>query len=654
MRRLIAFLLLAFAAQAAAQVPADPQPKQPSVEAATPVPTPAHALTATDLASWLDGMMPWALTRGELAGAVITVVKDGQVLFARGYGYADVAKRTPIDPDKTLFRVASVSKLFTWTAVMQLVEQGKLDLDKDVNTYLDFKIPDAFGTPITLRHTMTHSAGFEEQLKDYRPTGPSLRQPLGLWLRHHMPARVYKPGDVIAYSNYATGIAGYIVERAYGKPFEQVMEETILQPLGMANATFRQPLPDTLAPSLAQAYRVASGSPMKFEPSAVLPTGGLSVSGGDMAKFMIAHLNKGGPLLQPATSARMMEPTKAPAAGLNAMALGFYHMDRNGRRIVGHGGDIFYFHSNLALLLDENVGLFISINSAGTGGVTAPLRTALLRGFLDRYFPAPPPPDEPALPTAAEHGNVLASQAWHSSRVGVKSWLRLATAQAPSTVTVHGDGTINWSAILNAGGAPKRWREVQPFVWREVNGTSRLVLQRDAAGRPELLATDEIAPVMVWLPASFSTSPAAMKLIWAACAILLATVLLWPVAALVRLYYRTSPTFTGRDQWLFRASRIVPVFLLVFFLGWFQLMTESSTNLEKFSSSLDPTLWLLQAAGVMGALGTLLLLWRAVQAWRDARFDWWGRISTLVLALAALVIVWAGVVYNLFDFGLTY
>ncbi|MDB5365711.1 MAG: serine hydrolase [Rhodospirillales bacterium] len=654
MHRLLAALFLLVAGAAAAQVPADPAPVPPMIQAATPVPTEPHVLSEADLASWLDGMMPWALARGDLAGAVVTVVKDGQVLFARGYGYADVAKRVPIDPAKTLFRVASVSKLFTWTAIMQLVEQGKLDLDRDVNTYLDFKIPDAFGTPITLRHIMTHSAGFEEQLKDYRPTDARLRQPLGTWLRTHIPARVYKPGEVIAYSNYATGVAGYILERTYGKPFEQVMEDQILKPLGMANATFRQPVPDSLTPDLALGYRLASAPPSGFEPSGILPPGALSVSARDMAKFMIAHLNKGAPLLQPATSARMLEPTKAPVAGLNAMALGFYHMDRNGRRIVGHGGDITAFHSNVALLPDENVGLFISINSAGGMGVTGPLRTALLRSFLDRYFPAPALPDEPTLPTAAEHGQILASQNWISSRAGVASWLRLSTAQAPSTVTVHGDNTISWTAMVGPGGAPKRWREVQPFVWREVNGASRLVAQRDASGRPTMLGTDDIAPVMVWLPASVATGPTAMKLIWSACAVLGCTVLLWPVAALVRRYHDAKPSFEGRDRWLYRASRIVPAFLLVFFFGWFRMMTEIGTNLPKFSADLDPTLWLLQVIGVIGALGTLLLLWRAVQAWRDARFDWWGRISNSVIALAALVIVWAGVVYNLFDFGLNY
>jgi CubicO group peptidase (beta-lactamase class C family) len=654
MRGVLAALFVLVAGSAASQVPNDAAPVAPKVQAASPLSTEAHPLTADDLGTWLDGFLPWALARGDLAGGVVVVVKDGQVLFARGYGYADMNKRTPVDPAKTLFRVASVSKLFTWTSIMQLVEQGKLDLDRDVNEYLDFKIPDAFAAPITLRHIMTHTSGFEEQSKDTRPVDATLRPPLRQFVVDHIPARVYKPGEVIAYSNYATALAGYVLERVYGKPFEQVMEDQMLQPLGMTQATFRQPLPETLEADRAIGYRLSSGASNGFDPSGSLPPGGLSVSGLDMAKFMLAHLNKGAPLLRPETSARMMQPNKAPVPGLNAMALGFYQLDRNGRRIVGHGGDIIAFHSNVSLLLDEGVGLFVSFNSAGKDAVTGPLRTALLRGFLDRYFPAPPRPDEPTLPTAVEHGRMLAANAWISSRAGVASWLRIGTAQAPSRVIVHADGTISWTAMVNAAGAPKRWREVRPFVWREVNGDSRVVAELDALGRPAKLAGDDIPPVLVYLPASFATGPWAMRLVWAAVAVLGATLLLWPVTALVRWQYGAPLALEGRDRLLYRAARIAVLFPLIFFLGWFHLLGEIAISQTMFSAKLDPLLWSLQAVGFVGVLAAALLVWRAVRIWRDRRFGWWGRGANTAVAAAALVIVWAGIVYNLFDVGLHY
>ena len=148
-----------------AKLPTAPAPvpaQSPANDAATGAGTGTGTLTRQDLAAWLDGFMPYAIGRGDIPGAVVVVVKDGEVLLQKGYGYADVAKRTPVDPATTLFRPGSVSKLFTWTAVMQLVEQGKLDLDADINQYLDFKVPPYDGKPVTLRNIMTHTSGIEE------------------------------------------------------------------------------------------------------------------------------------------------------------------------------------------------------------------------------------------------------------------------------------------------------------------------------------------------------------------------------------------------------------------------------------------------------------------------------------------------------------
>src|SRR5688572_25643966 len=165
-------------------------------------------LTATDVNAWLDGFMPYALARGDIPGAVIVVVRDGQVVAQRGYGFSNVAKRTRVDPRATMFRPGSISKLFTWTAVMQQVEQGKLNLDADVNQYLDFKIPPYQGKPITLRHIMTHTAGFEEQVKDIISTNEKEVLPYEQLLKRWVPKRVYAPGTTPAYSNYATSLAG--------------------------------------------------------------------------------------------------------------------------------------------------------------------------------------------------------------------------------------------------------------------------------------------------------------------------------------------------------------------------------------------------------------------------------------------------------------
>jgi CubicO group peptidase (beta-lactamase class C family) len=226
----------------------------------------AKALTADDVNAWLDGYLPYALATGDLAGAVVAVVKDGQILTERGYGFADVASKKPVDPKLTLFRPGSVSKLITWTAVMQQVEQGKIDLDADVNKYLpaDFQIAPRDGKPITMRNIMQHAAGFEEQVKNIiteDPTQPGYIELLKRWT----PTRVFDAGTTPAYSNYATSVAGYIVERVSGESFYDYVEKHIFAPLDMKHSSMRQPLPKELEPIMATGYIVGSGEAKKFE-----------------------------------------------------------------------------------------------------------------------------------------------------------------------------------------------------------------------------------------------------------------------------------------------------------------------------------------------------------------------------------------------------
>ncbi len=230
-----------------------------SAEEHTTPAAPGPVMTATDLGALFDGIMPLQLGSNDIAGAVVVVVKDGQVLFAKGYGYANVEARKPVSPDDTLFRVGSVSKLFTWTAVMQLVEQGRIDLDADVNRYLDFKIPEAFGQPVTVRHLMTHTAGFEDSLQGLFGSDPKQTADLRALLLAHPPARIYAPGTTPAYSNYGALLAGYIVQRVSGEDYATYVQRHILAPLGMAHATASQPLPASLAPLMSTGYARASG-----------------------------------------------------------------------------------------------------------------------------------------------------------------------------------------------------------------------------------------------------------------------------------------------------------------------------------------------------------------------------------------------------------
>src|SRR5690349_10876800 len=444
-----------------------------------------HELTATDVGAFLDGLVPLQINHDDIAGATIAVVKDGKLLFAKGYGYADVEKKKPVSPQDTLFRPGSISKLFTWTAIMQLYEQGKLDLDRNVNDYLDFKIPDAFGKPITLKNIMTHTPGFEEQVKDLF-TNDAAKPNLGEYLKTHIPKRIYPPGTVPAYSNYATAVAGYIVERVSGRPFAQYIAENIFKPLNLTHSTFVQPLPADLAPWMSTGYRLAADKSEPFEVVNPFPAGSVSSSATDMAQFMMAHLGDGqygnAHILKPETARLMHSRLFALDDQANAMCYGFYEESRNGHRIIGHGGDTIYFHSDLHLVLDQNLGFFVSYNSAGRGD--SPGRTNLWEAFLDRYYPF----KETATPSASAKTDAQAAAGTYElSRKSDSSFLKTASLLGQFTVSPVGDGDIEVPQLTGANGKPKRWQGVGPMTFLERDGQDKLIFKSGQDGRMELI-----------------------------------------------------------------------------------------------------------------------------------------------------------------------
>ena len=256
--------------------------------------TKLETLSSADLEPFLDPLMQGYLEHHKIAGAVVVVVHDGATVLAKGYGYADIENKQPMTADATLVRPGSISKLFTGIAVMQLVEQGRLDLDQDVNDYLGFAMPTpSGGVPVTLRRLLTHRAGFEEVIRGMSTKDP-IPQPLGQWLADVLPARLFPNGDVGAYSNYGLAIAGYIVERVAEQPFADYVAEHIFKPLGMTRSTFHQPLPESLAPMMAKGYRRSDEPPLDFfETTTDSPAGALSATGADMGRFMQALLYGG-------------------------------------------------------------------------------------------------------------------------------------------------------------------------------------------------------------------------------------------------------------------------------------------------------------------------------------------------------------------------
>jgi len=608
-------------------------------------------MTADDVSAFLDGIMPQQLAREDIAGAVISVVKDGKVLFAKGYGYSDVEKKTPVSAENTLFRPGSISKLFTWTAVMQQVELGKLDLDRDVNEYLDFKIPATYPQPITLRNIMTHTSGFEETVQELFVGDAKSLKPVGDYLKQHLPARIFPPGTTPAYSNYATCLAGYIVQRVSGQNFDDYIDEHILKPLAMTHSTFRQPLPDSLQPLMSKGYMVASQPAKPFEFVEAAPAGSSSVSALDMTRFMMAHLQdgqfEGVQIVKPETARLMHSRAFENLSDMNGMALGFYEETRNGHRIIGHGGDTQYFHSDLHLVPDAQVGFFVSYNSLGKGEVRA--REAVWHAFLDRYFPYSVA-DKPSSPSAGQDAQEVEGH-YIVSRRGGESILK-ALAVVQTKISRNDDGTISSPDLKGMNGEPKKFKEIGTMMFRDVDDQDRLGFKRDGSGH--LVAVIDF-PFMVFHKAKwYENSAVHLPIIIGALIVFALTLVFWPVTALMRRHYGTPLTLDPQHRRLRLISKLVCVFYLLFFAGYLLFFTLADKDIGILSPRGNPWIRLIQFFGWLGVIGSLVALYNALKSLRDSQRWLWTRIWDTLLAVACLATVFFVFTWNLLNWSLVY
>lgn len=657
MTGLAAMLVLPSSAQLAAQGPvpqviASKGASGPTAARTDAVKTPAP-LNAADVEAWLDGFMPYALERGRIAGAVVVVVRGNGTVLQKGYGYADLKSRKPVSPEATLFRPGSVSKLPTWTAVMQQVEAGKIDLDKDVNAYLDFKIPPFEGKPITMRNIMTHTAGFEESVRHLISSDPKAALPLKKLMPEALPARVYAPGTTPAYSNYATALAGYIVERVSGIPFDTYIEQRVFAPLGMKHSSFRQPLPASLKPLMATGYSTVTEKAKPFEIVIPAPAGSLSSTGADMGKFMIAHLNNGAGLMKPET-ARMMHDYHAPGVGpLNSMALGFYEQQVNGRRAIAHGGDTEWFHSYLWLFPQDDIGLYVSMNSAGKEGAAHAIRSALFHKFADRYLPGDEKFGKVDAATARKHAEMLAGH-YVSSRGSFTNFLALLGLQGQAAIGVGEDGKITFPALDGLSAAARDWVEVAPFVWRDTNTGERLAAEvRD--GKVVRMSLDAGSPFMVFDPAPAGFNAAwLMPALGAALGLILLAALAWPVRALVRRRYGAKLELEGDARRAYRLSRGFAWGVIAATAGWAGLIASFSADIGSIGGPLDWLIILLRIVTPIAAVGLVATAgWLTWLSFKDKR-RWTAKLGAALLLLSALIFLWVVSGAHLYGFSMVY
>ena len=596
-----------------------------------------------EMEAFVDELLGKEMEEYHIAGAAVSVVKDGKLFFAKGYGYADLKNNIPVDPEQTIFRIGSGTKPFTWTAVMQLVEQGKLDLDVDINTYLDFRIPDTYPQPITLKHLLTHTTGFEDLHVDMVTLKGEDLVPVREWLISHIPARVFPPGDCAAYSNYGAALAGYIVARVSGQSYDQYIQEHILDPLGMEHSTAHWPIPPDLRARESVGYMYADGAfqvfPDLIGQTAIWPAGGMRVSVMDMARFMIAHLQGGRysdaiipekHILKESTVQQMHTTLYTPDPRLLGTAYGFFDFSDNGQWTIGHSGTAEPMHSLLLLLPDQNLGVFVTYNSDGSQDLINQ-HFGFQRAFFDHYYPAPAV--EPIQPSAdfAERAGLFEGT-YRITAMGSYTTLEKIQQLMGSTVEIKDAGD---DALLFA--TPwGEWRfvEVEPLYFRQVDGPFAIVFREDDRGHITHMFTN-VTPMYAYEKLNWYETPRFNMPLLLVC--ILVFLSMFPVTLIRAIRNR----LTNNDQKSApRGARVangiilgICILNLLFMVGnvlWGQPIDFGIPLIYKIVLGL----------GVLSAVLTVGALVYAALAWKNS---YWGvafRAYYTLVTVAAAAFIW--------------
>ena len=431
----------------------------------------AAPIDFADLGAVVDAEFKAGMAREKIPGAAFILVQEGRVVLSRGYGHGRVGG-PQVSPENTIFPIASISKVFTATAVMQLVDREQIDLDADVNRYLtSARVPATHPQPVTARHLLSHTAGFDE-LPGRRVRTAAELMPLGRFLADRL-VRAHAPGEVTSYSSYGMALAGLLIEDVSGVPFEEYLESHIWQPLGMTRTSIT--LPTGNGVDLATAYELDEDTlvAIPYEIYQTPPSASIVSTAEDMGRFMIAHLQGGrygeARILSDSALGQMHRQQATMHPLLPGWTLGFQENDLNGRRILEHGGDIGGFSALMTLLPDEGVGFFVFHHLEGRN-----LRFDVRRAILDRYFPdsrliQPPSPNpEAAARNRRLAGTYRASIFCHSCPDGGPN-------VQDFEIEANDDGTITvWD---------ERWTEVSPLYFASMDGRSHIGFAEDEAGQ---------------------------------------------------------------------------------------------------------------------------------------------------------------------------
>ena len=614
-------------------------------------------INTSEIKDFFDSAVPAGLARYNIPGASVSFVRDGEMIFARGYGYSDIENKTPVIPEQTLFHIGSITKLFTWTAVMQLVEEGKIDLDADINTYLtEFSIPDTYpGKPVTMRNLMTHCAGFEEQEKHFAVKTAEDLYSFRTYCRETMPARVYPPGIVSSYSNYGTTLAAVIIEDVTGIPFDQYLNEYILSPLAMNNTWYSYALPPEIAKNLSSGYHYEGGKNVPVSDTVFIigPAGIISSTATDMAHFLSAHMENGTfqntAILSERTTRLMHAPVFSNDPRVSSMCLGFYEMYLNGERIINHGGDTDTFHSLFVLLPDQKTGFFVSYNSSGGNEA----RNELVTEFMDTFYQADVRIPE-ILPDTTPHQSKYVGT-YQSTRHNYRTFELYL--MPPSQVNIE-DGGEGRLVIIREGKPPFTYIEILPGIFVPSSDkpeyTGNMVFHEDETGTVNFLCMENIPIFAFERVPWYGTIPFTdwMKNMGI---IILLTICIWPVSALYRRIYGIS---TSEDRLVGTYARLIAgaaaILYLFFVLFLLPAVTNDVSLIENYM--LEPMIPLVMQlvmtipvfAIVLTAIASIFM----ILIWKEKYWTIWHRVHYTLIVFGLFMLTWWVNFWNLFIFRL--
>lgn len=613
----------------------------------------AATFTKDDIAESVDGIMQEKVTEYNIPNAAISIVYLGDSILEKGYGHANISAGTSVHPETTVFRVGSISKLFTATALMQLAEQGKLSLDEDINEYLDFQIPTyAHSQPITLRHLMTHTPGFEDNPESiYRINSDELL-PLEEYVREYMPERIFPAGEILAYSNYGMVLAGYIVEQVSGMSFQAYMDENIFTPLQMDHSTFEQPLRDELAPQITTPYRYVAGDfvegTFEFLPS---PAGAMSTSASDMATFMTVFLDKeqsnSRHILDEDTIEQMFEQQFTQHSKLNGMGLGFIEGNFNGQHTLFHGGSTMLYNSAFYLLPDADIGIFI-VYSGGNHY----LHNEVFQQFLDEFYPEEVVTELESSPGAKDRADQYTGE-YHQNRKNVTSSEKaLRLTMGIISVQAGSDGRLH----ITHAGETNKFFEVEPGMYESTRSErtpdaygnfKRVVFDLDADNHMMLMADGPMTYAKApWYASSTFTFGVIILILLS----IIGTLFSWTFTALIRVLRQSEGP---HNRWM-KAAKLSAIVHGVLVLSIFLIVIINGDlhpvyQLPKIAYS-SPQKWqnLMEYVFYLPVITCVALLFFSVIIWKKGIWRFFCRIHYSLYTLVAFILIWLFYYWNIF------